>query len=964
MAGAIPLLRPLRESLAGDQMRRVVGIVNGTTNYILSRMAETGAGFAEALAEATELGYAEADPTADVDGFDAAAKAAILAVAGLPHPGHRRRRATARASPRSPRPTSPRAAEIGCTVKLLAICERVRQRGRRFGGRSRAPRDDPDDPPAGAVGGAFNAVFVEAEAAGQLMFYGQGAGGEPPPARCWATWWRSPATGSPAGPGRARPATPTCGPADGRDADPVLREPRRRRQAGVLATVAQAFADARREHRDGAPGGPRRRRDPGDRHPQAPEAALSAMVAALRDMAVVRDVTSVLRVEGDCSDQPAWTRHALAGAHRGLPRPAARQRRDSGRDAAGGRHPAGPAPELSRAHGLRGLPQGRGRQPHRLLQGPRHDDGHHQGRRGGREGGHLRLDRQHQRQRRGLRRARRDHLRRPRAAGQDRARQARPGAGARREAAAGPGQLRRLPGAGPQAGRSTTRSAWSTASTRSASRGRRPRPSRSSTCSATPPTSTASRSATPATSPPTGRATASTPPTGPPAARPRMWGFQAAGAAPIVTGARSSSTRTTIATAIRIGNPASWTQGDRRPRRVRRAHRRRHRPGDPRRLPAARPQRGRLRRAGVRRLGRRPAAGRAAGRARPRPAGRLHRHRQRAQGPGVGDLRRAGTRDHPGRRRARLPRSSVCRRRRDLTGVRVRVPATSANLGPAFDCAGLALTQYDVVDFAVVVRAVGRGRRRRCGRAAHRRVAPRRPRVPRRLRRARLDAARACAWSRATASRRGGGWAPRPPRSSPASRRLGPLPGRRRHRRQRRAPARDRDRGHADNVAACLHGGRHARRGWTTRACAPSGSTSTTRSSPSSWCPDTSCPRTSRAGCCRTSCRTPTRRSTPAARHCWCTRSPPSRRCCSTPPRTGCTSGSAAPRCRSRSALIDRLREAGHAAVVSGAGPSVLVLGRATPAAGRRSPPRARRGGPPSPWRSISRGTRCWPRMR
>ena len=79
VAGAIPLLRPLRESLAGDQIRRVLGIVNGTTNYILSRMAETGAGFAEALAEATELGYAEADPTADVDGFDAAAKAAILA---------------------------------------------------------------------------------------------------------------------------------------------------------------------------------------------------------------------------------------------------------------------------------------------------------------------------------------------------------------------------------------------------------------------------------------------------------------------------------------------------------------------------------------------------------------------------------------------------------------------------------------------------------------------------------------------------------------------------------------------------------------------------------------------------------------------------------------------------------------------------------------------------------------------
>ena len=79
MAGAIPLLRPLRESLAGDRITRVIGIVNGTTNFILSRMDATGAGFDEALAEATALGYAEADPSADVDGFDAAAKAAILA---------------------------------------------------------------------------------------------------------------------------------------------------------------------------------------------------------------------------------------------------------------------------------------------------------------------------------------------------------------------------------------------------------------------------------------------------------------------------------------------------------------------------------------------------------------------------------------------------------------------------------------------------------------------------------------------------------------------------------------------------------------------------------------------------------------------------------------------------------------------------------------------------------------------
>ena len=94
VAGAIPLLRPLRESLAGDRIRRVLGIVNGTTNYILTQMDATGAAYADALAEAQALGYAEADPTADVEGHDAAAKAAILAVARLPHPGHARRRAT------------------------------------------------------------------------------------------------------------------------------------------------------------------------------------------------------------------------------------------------------------------------------------------------------------------------------------------------------------------------------------------------------------------------------------------------------------------------------------------------------------------------------------------------------------------------------------------------------------------------------------------------------------------------------------------------------------------------------------------------------------------------------------------------------------------------------------------------------------------------------------------------------
>jgi homoserine dehydrogenase len=177
VAGAIPLLRPLRESLAGDRIRRVLGIVNGTTNYVLSRMHETGAGFTEALDEATALGYAEADPTADVDGFDAAAKAAILAslafhtrvtAADVHREGIADVTAADVASARA----------MGCVVKLLAIAERGYERGESVGVRVH-PAMIPASHPLASVGDAYNAVFVEAEAAGQLMFYGRGAGGAP-----------------------------------------------------------------------------------------------------------------------------------------------------------------------------------------------------------------------------------------------------------------------------------------------------------------------------------------------------------------------------------------------------------------------------------------------------------------------------------------------------------------------------------------------------------------------------------------------------------------------------------------------------------------------------------------------------------------------------------------------------------------------------------------------------------------
>lgn len=178
VAGAIPLIRPVRESLAGDDITRVLGIVNGTTNYVLDQMDTTGAGLAEAVQQAQALGYAEADPTADVEGFDAAAKGAILASLSF----HTRVGATDvyREGITSVTATDVAAAKAsGHVVKLLAICERS---------------TDPDNPgvivrvhpamlsrdhPLASVRGAFNAVFVEAEAAGPLMFYGAGAGGAP-----------------------------------------------------------------------------------------------------------------------------------------------------------------------------------------------------------------------------------------------------------------------------------------------------------------------------------------------------------------------------------------------------------------------------------------------------------------------------------------------------------------------------------------------------------------------------------------------------------------------------------------------------------------------------------------------------------------------------------------------------------------------------------------------------------------
>ncbi|MGB3698375.1 MAG: homoserine dehydrogenase [Gordonia sp. (in: high G+C Gram-positive bacteria)] len=178
VAGAIPVIRPLTQSLAGDSVNRVAGIVNGTTNFILSEMAETGAGYAKVLAEAGRLGYAEADPTADVEGYDAASKAAILASIAF----HSRVTAADVYREGITKITAKdieAAKKFDCTVKLLAICERIQTDGGEKISARVYPALVPLEHPLATVSGAFNAVAVEAENAGRLMFYGQGAGGAP-----------------------------------------------------------------------------------------------------------------------------------------------------------------------------------------------------------------------------------------------------------------------------------------------------------------------------------------------------------------------------------------------------------------------------------------------------------------------------------------------------------------------------------------------------------------------------------------------------------------------------------------------------------------------------------------------------------------------------------------------------------------------------------------------------------------
>nr|WP_146338695.1 homoserine dehydrogenase [Nesterenkonia sp. NBAIMH1] len=307
VGGAIPILRPIEDSLSGDRITKVMGIVNGTTNYVLDQMDTTGAAFGDALAEAQKLGYAEADPTADVEGHDAAAKAAILATLAFHAPFTIDDVYCQGISDVTPDDIEA-AALSGYVIKLLAIVER-----RSSGAVLRVhPTLLPRTHPLATVRGAFNAVFVVAENAGELMFYGQGAGGVPTSSAIMgdvvavARRLRS-----------AVPETPLL--SDAEDLEPLSIEAAETQyyidmqvadQEGVIAEIARVLADHRvsiesmRQPGSVSPEGEVEDSAGSDAGAQvqivthkAQERHLRATVETLESLDVVQSISSVLRVE-------------------------------------------------------------------------------------------------------------------------------------------------------------------------------------------------------------------------------------------------------------------------------------------------------------------------------------------------------------------------------------------------------------------------------------------------------------------------------------------------------------------------------------------------------------------------------------------------------------------------------------------------------------------------------------------
>jgi homoserine dehydrogenase len=295
VAGAIPILRPLRESLVGDHVIRVMGIVNGTTNYILTKMDENGAAFADALKEAQALGFAESDPTADIEGFDAAAKAAILA--GLSFHSRVTDNDVYREGISKITAADVKVAKaMEMVIKLLAIAELTPEG-------AVSVRVHPAlisrSHPLASVRESFNAVFVEAESAGQMMFYGKGAGGEPT---------ASAVLGDLVAVARHR-VTGGIGPKESDYADLKIAQIGQTKtrylirlnvadKPGVLESVAHVFASHQVSIQTV------RQTGAGDKAElivmthSSNESSLSATVKDLKNLPVVTDVASVLRVEG------------------------------------------------------------------------------------------------------------------------------------------------------------------------------------------------------------------------------------------------------------------------------------------------------------------------------------------------------------------------------------------------------------------------------------------------------------------------------------------------------------------------------------------------------------------------------------------------------------------------------------------------------------------------------------------
>ncbi|MHA7274930.1 homoserine dehydrogenase [Arthrobacter sp. HLT1-21] len=309
VAGAIPILRPIRDSLSGDRITRVLGIVNGTTNFILDQMDTTGAQFDDALAEAQRLGYAEADPTADVEGHDAAAKGAILASLSF-HTRFALEDVYCEGITKVTAADIVAAKDAGFVIKLLAIAELLPRENADGAGTEGVsvrvhPTLLPRDHPLAAVHGAFNAVFIEAENAGELMFYGQGAGGTPTASAVLGDVVSAARRMVLGGPGRTETTT---GHVPSMSIDAVRTSYSIgldvADQPGVLARIAQLFAEQgvsietlrQSIHPSDTPG--QATAELRIVTHRATEAALAATVEQIQDLAVINSVTSVLRVEG------------------------------------------------------------------------------------------------------------------------------------------------------------------------------------------------------------------------------------------------------------------------------------------------------------------------------------------------------------------------------------------------------------------------------------------------------------------------------------------------------------------------------------------------------------------------------------------------------------------------------------------------------------------------------------------